>query len=118
MHTYVKGANAERELTKLLKGKSFAVVRSARSGGSISVPDVIAAKDGKILAFECKTWKEKPRLKREEHAEFAEWCQRAGAIGFLAWRNRGKWLFLDINNLKEKNIAVDGLGLEELTGGF
>ena len=113
---YKKGANAERELAKLLKERNFAVVRSARSGGSISIPDILGVRDGRVLAFECKMWKEKPRLRAEELSDFLDWCTRAGASGFLAWRKRGEWLFLNINDLSVKDIAEDGLSLNEIIG--
>ncbi len=111
---YQKGANAERELAWLLKDRNFAVVRSSRSGGSISIPDILGVKDGRVLAFECKTWKDKPRLKLEEFTEFVDWCTKANALGFLAWRRRAEWLFLNINDIKTKDIAKDGLHLEEI----
>ena|SRR3989344_1804191 len=113
---YKKGANAERELAKLLKQNNFAVVRSARSGGSISVPDILGVRNGTILAFECKMWKVKPRLKVQEREEFVDWCAKANAKGFLAWRKRGSWLFLDINDLKTKDIVKDGLNFEDIIG--
>ena len=113
-YRYQKGANAERELAKILKENGFAVMRAAKSGGSISIPDIIGVKNGRVLAFECKTWKRKPRLKKEEFAEIVDWCLRASAEGYLAWRNRGKWLFLNINDLATKNIAEHGMTLQEI----
>ncbi len=111
---YRKGANAERELAKILKERAFAVVRSAKSGGRISIPDILGVKSGVVFAFECKTWKRKPVLKPEEFAEISDWCSRAGANGFLAWRKRGEWLFLNIVDLKTKDISKDGLKLEDI----
>lgn len=113
-HRYRKGANAERELAKILMRNDFAVMRSARSGGSISIPDILGAKDGKILAFECKMWRDKPKLKLEEYSEFVGWCAKAGAQGFLAWRKRGEWVFLKIEDLKIKDIIKDGIKLKGL----
>lgn len=110
---YVKGAQAERDLAKLLKNRSFSVIRAAGSGSSISTPDLIAIKGGRILAFECKAWKTTPRLKKNEYKEFLEWCKRAGAMGFLAWKKKG-WLFMNIKNLKKSNIKKDGISLKDL----
>ena len=113
-HRYKKGANAERELAKILASENFAVVRSARSGGSISIPDILGVRNGEVLAFECKTWKEKPRLKLEEHMELVDWCAKAKARGFLAWRKRGEWLFLNLEDVKTKDITKEGLTLEDI----
>jgi len=110
---YKKGARAERDLAKLLKNRSFSVIRAAGSGGSISVPDLIAIKKGRILAFECKAWKTVPRLKEREYKNFLDWCKGAGAIGFLAWKNK-QWLFLNIKDLKKTNIKKDGISLNDL----
>lgn len=113
MKKYLKGAGAERELARMLKARAFSVVRSAGSGSSISTPDLIAIKRGRVLAFECKAWKTTPRLKKREYEEFLEWCEQAGAIGFLAWKNR-KWLFLNIKNVKNRNIKENGMSFEDL----
>jgi Holliday junction resolvase len=110
---YVKGAQAERDLAKLLKNKSFSVIRAAGSGSSISTPDLIAIKRGRILAFECKAWKTVPRLKEKEYKDFLNWCKGAGAIGFLAWKNKD-WLFMNIKDLKKSNIKKDGMSLKDL----
>lgn len=110
---YVKGAQAERNLANLLKDRSFSVIRAAGSGSSISVPDLIAIKKGRILAFECKAWKTVPRLGKKEYKDFLEWCEKAGAIGFLAWKDK-EWLFLNIKNLKTTNIKKNGITLNDL----
>jgi Holliday junction resolvase len=113
-YRYRKGANAERELAKMLKSCGFAVIRAARSGGSISVPDVVGIKKNVVCGFECKTWKTEPKLKREEFNELKGWCTKANAYGFLAWRSRGKWLFLNIDDLQTKNIKNNGIGFKKL----
>ena len=73
----------------------------------------VAIKKGRILAFECKAWKTVPRLKEKEYEDFLDWCDKAGAIGFLAWKNK-EWLFLDIKKLKNTNIKKDGITLNDL----
>jgi len=115
MKKYVKGANFERELGKELKTVGFVCIRAAGSGSKISTPDLVAIKKGRVIAFECKSWETKPRLREEEYKNFMEWCERAGAVGFLAWR-RGKndWLFLDIKSYKSKDILKDGIRLNDL----
>jgi Holliday junction resolvase len=112
---YDKGAMAERELVKFLKSHSFQTLRSAGSGSKFSTPDVVAIRKGIILAFECKAWQTKPKLKKDEYKEFREWCEKAGAIGFLAWRRgKNKWLFLDIKSYGKKDILKDGITLNDL----
>jgi len=111
--TYIKGAKAERDLAKKLKDLGFGVIRAAGSGGNISIPDLVAIKRGRILAFECKAWKTKPKLKKREYAEFIEWCNRTGALGFLAWKNKD-WLFLNIKEIKNQDIDADGLTFNDL----
>ncbi|MEM5792854.1 MAG: hypothetical protein QXY45_00635 [Candidatus Aenigmatarchaeota archaeon] len=110
---YVKGAQAERELAKKLKTLGFAVIRAAGSGGSLSIPDLVAIKKGRILAFECKAWKKKPRLKEEEYRDFKNWCLSAGAMGFIAWKNNG-WKFLSVDDILTKNIEEDGINFNDL----
>lgn len=114
---YEKGARAERDLARLLKDRSFAVIRAAGSGGSLSIPDLVAIKKGRILAFECKAWKKVPRLRPDKYDNFSEWCKRANAIGFLAWKNK-KWLFLNVKDLKKSNIKKDGITLNDLMLAF
>jgi Holliday junction resolvase len=113
-YRYRKGANAERELAKLLKSHSFAVIRAARSGGTISIPDIVGIRKNVVAAFECKTWKTKPSLRPRELEEFKDWCSKAKAQGFLAWRFKGKWLFLNINDLQTKDIRKEGIDFKEL----
>ena len=47
---YLKGYNFERTLKKKLESDGWTVIRS---GGS-KKPDLVAAKDGKIIIIECK----------------------------------------------------------------
>jgi len=110
---YVKGAQAERDLSKKLKLLGYAVIRAAGSGGSISTPDLVAIKKGRILAFECKAWKTTPRLKKLEYQNFKEWCDISGAMGFLAWKNR-KWIFLGVKDIPKSNINKDGIDFKDL----
>ena len=110
---YVKGAAAERDLSKKLKEMGFAVIRAAGSGGSISTPDLVAIKRGRVLAFECKAWKTTPRLKKEEYEDFKDWCERAGAMGFMAWKNK-EWKFLGVKDIPKTNINKDGINFKDL----
>jgi holliday junction resolvase Hjr len=94
---YNKGANAERELIKILADAGFAVLRVAGSGvNPLPCPDVVALLKGKVIAFECKAWKGKylaiPHINMDE--EFA-WAEQAGAEFFVAWKiPREGWIFI------------------------
>lgn len=111
--TYTKGARAERELCKELTKHGFGVIRAAGSGGNISTPDLVAIKKGRVLAFECKAWKTTPRLKPEEYKDFLEWCEKTGALGFLAWKNK-EWKFLSIKDIPKNNIKENGISFRDL----
>jgi len=113
---YVKGAQAERELSKKLKELGYAVIRAAGSGGLISTPDLVAIKKGRILAFECKAWKTTPTLKKEEYKNFKEWCEMSGGMGFLAWKQTGGngWKFLGVKDIPKTNINKDGINFKDL----
>ena len=105
MAYYNKGANAERELMKVLVSKGFMVVRAAGSGvNQIPCPDLLALKKGKILAFECKAWKGNYLYIKTENFESQEkFCEISGAISLIGWKipNHG-WLFMESNQLKKK----------------
>src|SRR3989338_4237911 len=101
MKTYAKGARAESELLNFLNSKGFAVIRAPSSGGELSPVDVVAIKRSLIIAFECKNHAKKPKLPKDRVDRLKEWCDKAGAIGFLGWRTTGKWLFLQLKNVLE-----------------
>ncbi len=111
MTRYNKGANAERELIKLLDTKGFAVLRVAGSGvNPLPCPDVVALFKGKILAFECKARKGNYLpIARGQLDEEIGWAEKAGAEFIIAWKipNRG-WLFFhhDIFHLAGKNYML------------
>ena len=115
MTHYNKGANAERELIKELHAAGFAVTRVAGSGvNPLPCPDVIALKDGRIIAFECKAWKGKyraiPHINMDEEVG---WAKQAGAIFVIAWKiPRHGWLFVSFEHFHKtgKNYM---LSLEE-----
>jgi Holliday junction resolvase len=78
-------------------------MRAPSSGGALYPLDILAIKNGNVLAFEIKTWNRKPYLESSQVAAFREWCGRAGATGFLGWRGRGKWLFLRLEDVLASN---------------
>lgn len=107
MARYNKGANAERELIKMLFSAGFAVARIAGSGSNpLPAPDIIALKDGKCLAIECKAWKEGYlAIPLEQMRDLVGWGKKAGGEVFVAWKlPRKGWFFLkqaDFNQSKK-----------------
>lgn len=119
MKTYAKGLRAEHELLHFLNYKGFSCLRQASSGGYITPVDIIAMKRGLIIAIESKAHIKKPHLEKKKLKRFKDWCERASAIGFLAWRNSGQWLFLKISDAESGNYE-DGkwIRMENLLSAF
>ena len=100
--TYAKGVFYERDLIRILGEEGFSTLRVAGSGHS-SPADILAIRRGKILVVECKAHKNKPRLPQDKVREMKEFCERAGALGVLAWRApKQGWKFLTIEQLEAK----------------
>ena len=108
MKNKIKGSNAERELLYLLYDKGFAVSRVAGSGSSVlPTPDIIAIKNRRTIAIECKT-KIGPYLniKESQINELKTWEKLSGYKAYLAWRlGRDKWYFIHISKLKKTKKA-------------
>ena len=99
MKTYSKGVRGDRELMHFLNYKGFAVSRAPSSGGFLTPVDIIAIRKGVVLGLEIKTWEKKPRIDKKQLAGLRGWCDKAGAMGFIAWRSAGnKWLFLRLED--------------------
>ncbi len=114
--TYSKGSRAERDLAHFLNDKGFATLRVPSSGGFLSPLDIVAIRKGLIFAFEVKSHKVKPRLRKEQLAAFTGWCRKAGAMGFVAWRRTegsgdeiltasNRWLFLRMEDAEAGNYG-------------
>ncbi|MDD3159438.1 MAG: Holliday junction resolvase Hjc [Candidatus ainarchaeum sp.] len=106
-----KGANAERELIKLLDKIGYAVLRVAGSGvNPLPCPDVVALKNGKIIAFECKARKGNYlAIEIEQMQEEINWAKKAGAIFLIAWKVPFKgWILLKPQDfvLRNKNYMI------------
>lgn len=122
---YRKGANAERELMRILFEKGFSILRAAGSGvNPLDCPDVIAIKKGLILAFECKAWDSTSlSISKEQFEGDVNWCEKAGARFIVGWKipREGWWClkpsdfrFLGKNYVTTKTEAQkQGLLLED-----
>ncbi len=119
--TYRKGYVGELELVHMLFEKGYAVVRTPRSGRiNLPSPDIVAAKDGKLIVIECKSRHGGFTVSKEQLDELVEWETRAKAYAYVAWKVAYKgWFFLRLadviaNNgnvgkkfLSEKSISID-----------
>lgn len=127
-----KGSRTERELLHLLFKEGWQPCRIAGSGSAtIPAPDLIAGKNGRILAIECKSGKGSIRryLKKEQIEELKELAERMGAEAWIGMRyDNEDWLFLEpkhLEKVRSGHYVVDlklakekGIGLDELIGKF
>lgn len=97
MGAKTKGTGAERELVHLLWAQSWAAIRVAGSGSiKYPVPDILASKNKRTLAIECKTTKEENQyLTKEEVADLKKFATITGAEPYIAVRfARADWRLL------------------------
>ncbi|MBI2675402.1 MAG: hypothetical protein HYX24_03020 [Candidatus Aenigmarchaeota archaeon] len=115
MNRYRKGAMAEYEWMNFLIYKGFATIRAPSSGNKNCPVDVVAMKNGLVLAFEIKNHAKMPRLPEQRLSLLEGWCSKAGAIGLLAWRRKGEWLFLSAKDAMARRYDIENwLGIERL----
>ncbi|MCK4883640.1 MAG: hypothetical protein KAS30_02090, partial [Candidatus Diapherotrites archaeon] len=119
----------ERELMHLFFNEGFSVVRIAGSGTSpLPAPDIIAIKDGRIVAVECKARKAKNlAITIGQIGELTEWAEKAGGECWVAWKvPRKGWFFLKPEQMRNtgkfftislKNAMEKGLLFEVVAGG-
>jgi holliday junction resolvase Hjr len=124
LNRYKKGYSAERELLHKLYGMGYAVIRAPHSGSSsLPSPDIIAAKNGKILVIECKSRKGAFTIHNDQLNELKEWEMRGGAKAYIGWKIARKgWTFLYLadvvansGNIGKKFAQEKGISIEELT---
>ena len=98
---YFKGYFAEWELTHKLAEMGFMVVRTPRSGRiSLASPDIIAAKNGRLIVIECKSRKSGFNVPLEQLNELKEWEAKAKAMAYIGWKiARRGWLFLKLSDV-------------------
>lgn len=111
MKRYNKGANAERELISRLYDYGFAIARVAGSGSTpLPCPDIIAMKNSKAFAFECKAWNSMHlSLSKQQMEELLEWSEIAGSQLFIAWKiPKEGWLFISPSHFNKnlKNYCI------------
>src|SRR3989338_10835047 len=105
MTRYQKGANFERELVNEFWKNGWVAMRAAGSGITRKVPDVIAIKDGKVIAVECKSTKKDRLSLREAIRALEKFSKISKSKAYIAIRfPREKPRFYSIENLL---IALD-----------
>ena len=103
-HTYVKGARAERELIHYFTLKGFAVIRAAGSGVNSLSPDLLAFRQGRQYAIECKAWDSGSlSFDKQRVAQMKSWAETTGITYLIGWRvSREGWLFFPLHFLEEQ----------------
>ena len=97
---YSKGARSERELLLRLSGINYSVMRAAGSGVNSLSPDIIAIKEGRGFAFECKAWATNLIIEPERLDSLQAWEKNTGMQTFIAWKINNKgWFFIKLNEL-------------------
>ncbi|MCX8197841.1 MAG: Holliday junction resolvase Hjc [Candidatus Micrarchaeota archaeon] len=102
--TYRKGARAERELVHFFSKNGFAVIRAAGSGVNSISPDLLAFRQARQYAIECKAW-DSGRLSfgKEKVEKMKEWEDATGITYLIGWRlPRQGWLFFPPHVLEEQ----------------
>src|SRR3989344_7203051 len=101
VQSYAKGYRAERELVYKLSGLGYMVVRTPRSGRiSLDSPDVIAAKNGKLVVIECKSREAAFKIEESQLKELLSWQEKAGAKPYIGWKiSRKGWPFLHLRDV-------------------
>lgn len=107
----------ERELARKFWEKGFAVMRAPASGSKVKrviYPDIVAIKDGKVIAIEVKTTHGELPIYIPKHQvdKVKEFIKRSSGLGYIAVKiiGTGKWYFIRIEDLKETtggNYKVD-----------
>ncbi|MBS3134544.1 Holliday junction resolvase [Candidatus Woesearchaeota archaeon] len=108
-----KGSRVERELVHMFFDQSHIAVRIAGSGSTpLLASDVLAGVNGRVLAIECKSGKDKRYITKEQINELKEFSKKFGAESWLGVRfDREGWYFLSLEDLDKSstgnNFVVD-----------
>ncbi len=123
MNHYRKGYVGELQLVHELYKRGYMAIRAPRSGRiSIASPDIVAAKNGKLIVIECKSRRNGFSVIIDQLKELEEWQEKAAAIAFVAWKiPRKGWTFLRLQDVidnggnvgkkfaQEKGFPIDNL---------
>ncbi len=102
--TYKKGARAERELIHFFTEHGFEVIRAAGSGVNSLSPDLLAFRQGRQYAVECKAWDSGSlSFEKEKVAQMKKWEEVTGITYLIGWRvSRDGWYLFPIHLLEEQ----------------
>lgn len=123
MPNYAKGYKGELELVHTLSRMGYMAIRAPRSGRiSLASPDVVAAKNGKLIVVECKSRRDAFKIPANQLAQLVEWEVKGGAKAYVGWKiSRKGWVFFNLESVKKNNgnigkkfakehgIGIDGL---------
>lgn len=103
MQRYNKGARGERELLLYLHDRGYSVIRSAGSGVNSLSPDILAFREGRGFAFECKAWNRgSVAIELEKMQALLDWESNTRMETFIAWRMNGEgWFFMKLGELNK-----------------
>jgi len=99
-----KGSRTERELLHMFWDTKYYCLRVAGSGSMpLPCPDLLAGKNKRALAVECKSGKATRYISKEQVRELVQFAKGFGAEPWVAIRFDGmEWRFLQPKQLKGK----------------
>lgn len=117
---YRKGYMGEREMVHLLYSKGYMAIRTPRSGRiCLPSPDVIAAKNGRLIVIECKFREDAFKISEDQLKELEEWKMKARAEAYIAWKiSRRGWSFLRLEDVINNNGNVNKSFAEKFSFGI
>lgn len=108
MSRYQKGAGFERALVNKFWETGFAAVRVAGSGSAPhALPDIVAMRDGRVIAIECKATAKSPYYLGEEAVKkLKSFSDLSGAEAYVAVKfNNVKPMFIPLGLIKNRRIT-------------
>lgn len=123
VNSYRKGYSAELSLTHTLSKMGYMTIRAPRSGRiGLDSPDVIAAKDGRLIVIECKSRMNAFTIPMEQLMQLEAWITKAKASAYIGCKiHRKGWKFLRYEDvlansghigkkfIEEKGILIDAI---------
>lgn len=107
----------------MLSKMGYMTIRAPRSGRiGLDSPDVIAAKDGRLIVIECKSRAKAFTVPMEQLAELESWITKAKAVAYIGCKiSRKGWKFLKYEDvfankghIGKKFIEANGIPIEAL----
>ncbi len=106
---YRRGADFERHLVTVFWEKGWAAVRAAGSGTRKEpVPDVMAAKEGRMIVVECKTTKKDRLSLKTAINQLADFHKVSGGDAYIAvrfFRKQPRFYRLE-ELMKKRNFTI------------